>query len=46
MIVNKGNKRYKHLTQDDRNILEIILQNAATYDYMSKRNIKLFYRQE
>lgn len=31
MIVNKGNKRYKHLTQDDRNILEIMLQNAATF---------------
>lgn len=30
MIINKGNKRYKHLTQDDRNILEIMLQNAAT----------------
>ena len=31
MIVNKDNKRYKHLTQDDRNILEIMLQNAATF---------------
>lgn len=31
MIVNKGNKRYKHLTQDDRNTLEIMLQNAATF---------------
>lgn len=31
MIANKGNKRYKHLTQDDRNILEIMLQNAATF---------------
>ena len=31
MIVNKGNKRYKHLTQDDRNILEIMLQNATTF---------------
>lgn len=31
MIANKGNKRYKHLTQDDRNILEIMLQNAVTF---------------
>lgn len=31
MIVNKGNKRYKHLPQDDRNILEMMLQNAATF---------------
>lgn len=36
MIVNKGNKRYKHLTQDDRNILEIMLQNAATFQAIAE----------